>query len=76
MAHSVECRQAEINEFSTMIPEDISQSLREIDAEFPSTLNALRLPGAMRRSAEDLRVHLPCGHPSSMPSRSERRLEP
>ena len=59
MAHSVRCRQAEIDESSDMTPTQISESLRETDEEFRLTLNTLTLPSALRRRAIDSHAHLP-----------------
>jgi hypothetical protein len=59
MAHSVRCRQAEIDECSALTPADIAQALRDTDYEFTEVINTLSLPGALRRRAIDSHVHLP-----------------
>lgn len=59
MAHSVKCRQAEINDCENLSAEAISQSLRQTNYEFSEALNTLTIPSALRRKAIDAHIHLP-----------------
>ncbi|GAB3241564.1 hypothetical protein [Mycolicibacterium hippocampi] len=59
MAHSVRCRQTEINDCDGLSPAVIAQRLRQTNREFSEALNTLSIPSALRRKAIDAHIHLP-----------------